>query len=186
MVWTLFLGGLQQNLTDKNTNTAMSSTLQYTNDNNNQNCKQWLTGPRSPRMMGCGVVGLRAHLLQACHDGEKTSSERHVNCLSDFLCPVGGAMDMTQYWCTDLFMATPSRFLRDLAEIKISITFHLQGQRMILSDCETPGVTSVGGDNLSTKFGNSSKWWPKSKWPTKYWCGDVFRATAATLMSSLV
>ena len=35
-------------------------------------------------------------------------------CLSDFLCPVGGAMDMTQFWCTDIFRATPSTFLRDL------------------------------------------------------------------------
>ena len=37
-------------------------------------------------------------------------------CLSDFLCPVGGALDMTQYWCTDIFGATPSIFLRDLAK----------------------------------------------------------------------
>ncbi|WP_242641735.1 hypothetical protein, partial [Candidatus Ichthyocystis sparus] len=33
------------------------------------------------------------------------------------------------------------------------ITFHLQGQRMLLSDFEVGGVTSVGGDNLSTKIG---------------------------------
>ena len=50
--------------------------------------------------------------------------------------------------------------------IKILITFHLQGQRMILSDCEATGVTSVGGDNFSTKIGNISKWWPKAKWQT--------------------
>ena len=50
--------------------------------------------------------------------------------------------------------------------IKILITFHLQSQRMILSDCEATGVTSVGGDNFSTKIGNISKWRPHSKWPT--------------------
>ena len=46
--------------------------------------------------------------------------------------------------------------------------FYLFGQRMILSDCEVTGVMSVGGDHLSTKIGNISKWRPKSKWPTKY------------------
>ena len=43
------------------------------------------------------------------------------------------------------------------------VCFHLQGQRMILSDCEVSGVTSVGGDNLSTKIDNISKWRSKSK-----------------------
>ena len=38
-------------------------------------------------------------------------------CLSDFLCPVGGTMDMTQFWCTDICRAPPSTFLRDLAQI---------------------------------------------------------------------
>ena len=32
-----------------------------------------------PRVSGYGNVGLRAHLLLACSDGEKTSSRRHVN-----------------------------------------------------------------------------------------------------------
>ena len=50
--------------------------------------------------------------------------------------------------------------------VKISITFHLQGQRIILSDFEVGGVTSVGGDHLSTKIGNISKWQPKTKWQT--------------------
>ena len=50
--------------------------------------------------------------------------------------------------------------------IKISITFHLQGQRMILSDCEVDGVKSVRGDNVSTKIRNISKWRQKAKWPT--------------------
>ena len=35
-------------------------------------------------------------------------------CLSDFLCPVGGAMDKTLFWCTDIFRVTPFIFLRDL------------------------------------------------------------------------
>ena len=180
------------------------------------------------RTSGCGVVGLRAHLLLACHDGEKTGSKHHVSrmmfvwlpvssgwrygydtvpmhrymqgaslylperfgtdrtlygevtrtwcfmardlngrhhsgqqlrqaaapsvctltcyfhvmlgrkraanvmsvewCLSDFLCPVGGAMDMTQYWCTDLFGATPSVFLGDLAEIASYEDMRLHGE----------------------------------------------------------
>ena len=55
--------------------------------------------------------------------------------------------------------------------IKFLITFHLQGQRIILSDCEATGVTSVEC-NFSTKTGNISKWWPQSKWPTLSWCWD--------------
>ena len=183
----------------------------------NSSCKQRWTGLRRLRMSGCGTVGLRTHLLLACHDGEKTSSKRHINrtmfvwlpvasgwcycydtvlmhrymrdaslyiperfgadrtlygevtrtwcfmakdqngrhhhgqqvyqaaapsncalncylhvmlgrkqavnvmsigwCLSDFLCLVGGAMDMTQYWCTDIFRVTPSIFLKNLVKM---------------------------------------------------------------------
>ena len=76
------------------------------------------------------ALTVRAHRVAAlsdcvltCYKHVMMGRKQAVNvmsirwCLSDFLCPVGGAMDMTQYWCTDLFMATPSRFLRDLAKI---------------------------------------------------------------------
>ena len=52
----------------------------------------------------CGVKSL----------GEDNFWTRHY---TDFLCPVGGAMDMTQFWSTYVFRATPSTFLRNLAEI---------------------------------------------------------------------
>ena len=38
-------------------------------------------------------------------------------CLPDFLCPVGGAMDITQFWCTDIFRVTPSTFLNNLVKM---------------------------------------------------------------------
>ena len=117
-----------------------------------------------------------------------------IGYLADFLCPVSGAMDMPQFWCTDIFRATPSTFLRDLEELYVEVTrtwcftakdwnwphhgqqvwrrgklltgFHLQGLKMILSDCEVCCVKSVGGGRYSTRIGNISIWRPKSKWPT--------------------
>ena len=59
---------------------------------------EW-TAPLQPAVTsGCGVMRLRAHLLLSCDAGEKTNSKRHVNrMMFDFLCLVGGAMDMTKY-----------------------------------------------------------------------------------------
>ena len=70
---------------------------------------------RAVAQPGFGTVGLRNHLLFAFHDGE-----------SDFLCPVGGAMDMTQVLCTDICRAPLSAFLRDLAQTGHSMV-KLQG-----------------------------------------------------------
>ena len=58
--------------------------------------------------------------------------------------------------------------------IKLFITFNLQDQTMILTDCEVCCVKSVGGCRYSTRIGNISKWRQKSKWTTWYWCVDVF------------
>ena len=49
---------------------------------------------------------------------------------------------------------------------KLLITFHLQGLRMILTDCEVCCVKSVGGYHYRARIGNISKWQPQSKWPT--------------------
>ena len=43
------------------------------------------------------------------------------------------------------------------------ITFHLQGQTMILSNCDVCGVESVGGGRYTKGYANISKWRPKIK-----------------------
>ena len=63
-------------------------------------------------------------------------------CLSDFLCPVGGAMDMTQFWCTDICRAPPSTFLRDLAQIGHCMV-KLQGLDAPWRGAELDGTTTV-------------------------------------------
>ena len=117
--------------------------------------------------------------------------------LSDFLCPVGGAMmttvlmhryiqgdslyiperfgvegelyvEVTRTWC---FMAKDLNWPHHHGQQvwcrrKLLTGFHLQGLRMILTDCEVCCVKSVGGCHYSARIGNISKWRPQSKWPT--------------------
>ena len=52
---------------------------------------------------------------------------------------------------------------------KLLISFHLQGLKMILSECDISGVKSVGGVHKNTRHRNGKKWQGKSKWPTSCW-----------------
>ena len=61
--------------------------------------------------------------------------------------------------------ATASRY--DVVK-KIFLACHWHSLRSILSGCEVCGVKSVGGDNVSMRIPNISKWQPKSKGPTLY------------------
>ena len=61
---------------------------------------------------------------------------------------------------------TASRY--DAGKNFLFITFQIQGQMMILADCEVCGVESVGGGHEIMRYGIMSKWWPNSKWPTLY------------------
>ena len=65
--------------------------------------------------------------------------------------------------------------------IKIFITFHHQGQTMILTDCEVCGVESVRGGRYNKRYANISKWWPKIKMADL-----VFGATLSACMCILV
>ena len=52
--------------------------------------------------------------LVACHLVAYDMNIWYIGCLSEFLCPVGGAMDMTQYWCMEVFRATLYTWLMNL------------------------------------------------------------------------
>ena len=159
-----------------------------------------MNSPRHPCTSGCGVVGLRAHLLPACYAGEKTSSKRHANRMMFVWLPVSSGwhcdddtvlmhryiqgdslyiperfgvegelyVEVTRTWC---FMAKDLNWPHHHGQQvwcrrKLLTGFHLQGLRMILTDCEVCCVKSVGGCHYSVRIGNISKWWSQSKWPT--------------------
>ena len=121
------------------------------------------------------LQGMRM-ILSECEDcGVKSLGGDHfwMRHDTDFLCPVGGTMDITKYWCTDIFRATPSTLAKDLngrhshgqqvwRRRKLFIKFHLQGQTMILTDCEVCGVESVGGGREIMRYSIISKWRPNS------------------------
>ena len=131
-------------------------------------------GPRRPCVSACGNVRLCTHLLLACHDGEKTSSRRHINWMMFVWLPVSSGWrygydtggKLWQIWWSweivcwsyeDMMVHSEweNCFNHHAHQVwgsqKLLTIFDLQGMRMILSEYEDCGVKSLGGDHFLTR-----------------------------------